>query len=228
MAVAPAPDPTVAEGVNTASSSPQRPRLRDRERGAHARRASRSSIRNDLDRADVELEPDVDHPSVHGPARPHRASPPAPRSARTPSSTTPRSAPALVGPFCYLRPGTVLEAGAKAGTFVEIKNSHVGEGEGAASVVHRRRRDRRGHERRRRATITANFPHQPDGPRAGRRSAATSARASTIRSWLRSRSATTLGSRRAPSSPRTSHRARSRSPAAAGQRRRAIVSGDDD
>ena len=34
----------------------------------------------------------------------------------------------LVGPFCYLRPGTVLEAGAKAGTFVEIKNSHIGEG----------------------------------------------------------------------------------------------------
>ncbi len=34
---------------------------------------------------------------------------------------------ALVGPFCYLRPGTVLEAGAKAGTFVEMKNSHIGE-----------------------------------------------------------------------------------------------------
>jgi bifunctional UDP-N-acetylglucosamine pyrophosphorylase/glucosamine-1-phosphate N-acetyltransferase len=34
---------------------------------------------------------------------------------------------ALVGPFCYLRPGTVLEAAAKAGTFVEIKNSHIGE-----------------------------------------------------------------------------------------------------
>ncbi len=34
---------------------------------------------------------------------------------------------ATVGPFCYLRPGTVLEDRAKAGTFVEIKNSHVGE-----------------------------------------------------------------------------------------------------
>jgi len=34
---------------------------------------------------------------------------------------------ASVGPFCYLRPGTVLEAGAKAGTFVEIKNSVIGE-----------------------------------------------------------------------------------------------------
>ncbi len=31
-----------------------------------------------------------------------------------------------VGPFAYLRPGAVLDAGAKAGTFVEIKNSHIG------------------------------------------------------------------------------------------------------
>lgn len=33
-----------------------------------------------------------------------------------------------VGPFAYLRPGAVLDAGAKAGTFVEIKNSHIGKG----------------------------------------------------------------------------------------------------
>ncbi len=38
-----------------------------------------------------------------------------------------------VGPFAYLRPGALLEAGAKAGTFVEIKNSRVGEG---AKVPH--------------------------------------------------------------------------------------------
>jgi bifunctional UDP-N-acetylglucosamine pyrophosphorylase/glucosamine-1-phosphate N-acetyltransferase len=35
---------------------------------------------------------------------------------------------ASVGPYANLRPGTVLAAGAKAGTFVEIKKSHVGEG----------------------------------------------------------------------------------------------------
>lgn len=40
---------------------------------------------------------------------------------------------ASVGPFAYLRPGTVLDAGAKAGTYVEIKNSHVGKG---AKVPH--------------------------------------------------------------------------------------------
>jgi bifunctional UDP-N-acetylglucosamine pyrophosphorylase/glucosamine-1-phosphate N-acetyltransferase len=33
-----------------------------------------------------------------------------------------------VGPFAYLRPGALLEDKAKAGTFVEIKNSQVGEG----------------------------------------------------------------------------------------------------
>src|ERR671915_2650324 len=33
----------------------------------------------------------------------------------------------LVGPFAYLRPGTVVREGAKVGTFVEVKNSDVGE-----------------------------------------------------------------------------------------------------
>jgi bifunctional UDP-N-acetylglucosamine pyrophosphorylase/glucosamine-1-phosphate N-acetyltransferase len=35
---------------------------------------------------------------------------------------------ATVGPFAYLRPDTVLAEGAKAGTFVEIKNSNIGPG----------------------------------------------------------------------------------------------------
>jgi bifunctional UDP-N-acetylglucosamine pyrophosphorylase/glucosamine-1-phosphate N-acetyltransferase len=38
-----------------------------------------------------------------------------------------------VGPFAYLRPGAMLREGAKAGTFVEIKNSEVGAG---AKVPH--------------------------------------------------------------------------------------------
>jgi bifunctional UDP-N-acetylglucosamine pyrophosphorylase / glucosamine-1-phosphate N-acetyltransferase len=40
---------------------------------------------------------------------------------------------ASVGPFAYLRPGTVLDAGSKVGTYVEVKNSHVGKG---AKVPH--------------------------------------------------------------------------------------------
>jgi bifunctional UDP-N-acetylglucosamine pyrophosphorylase / glucosamine-1-phosphate N-acetyltransferase len=35
---------------------------------------------------------------------------------------------ASVGPYAYLRPGTALGAGAKAGTYVEMKNAVIGEG----------------------------------------------------------------------------------------------------
>jgi bifunctional UDP-N-acetylglucosamine pyrophosphorylase/glucosamine-1-phosphate N-acetyltransferase len=38
-----------------------------------------------------------------------------------------------VGPFAYLRPGTLMRDGAKAGTFVEVKNSDIGAG---AKVPH--------------------------------------------------------------------------------------------
>jgi len=38
-----------------------------------------------------------------------------------------------IGPFAYLRPGAALAIGAKAGAFVEIKNSRIGEG---AKVPH--------------------------------------------------------------------------------------------
>jgi len=40
---------------------------------------------------------------------------------------------ATVGPFAYLRPGTVLDDGAKVGTFVETKNARLGPG---AKVPH--------------------------------------------------------------------------------------------
>ena len=40
---------------------------------------------------------------------------------------------ATIGPFAYLRPGAVLRPAAKAGTFVEIKNSDIGPG---AKVPH--------------------------------------------------------------------------------------------
>jgi bifunctional UDP-N-acetylglucosamine pyrophosphorylase/glucosamine-1-phosphate N-acetyltransferase len=40
---------------------------------------------------------------------------------------------AKVGPFAYLRPGTRLRADSKVGTFVEVKNSDIGEG---AKVPH--------------------------------------------------------------------------------------------
>jgi bifunctional UDP-N-acetylglucosamine pyrophosphorylase / glucosamine-1-phosphate N-acetyltransferase len=40
---------------------------------------------------------------------------------------------ATIGPFAYLRPGTVVREGAKVGTYVEVKNSDIGPG---AKVPH--------------------------------------------------------------------------------------------
>jgi bifunctional UDP-N-acetylglucosamine pyrophosphorylase/glucosamine-1-phosphate N-acetyltransferase len=40
---------------------------------------------------------------------------------------------ATIGPFSYLRPGTVVGEGAKVGSFVEVKNSEIGAG---AKVPH--------------------------------------------------------------------------------------------
>ena len=40
---------------------------------------------------------------------------------------------AIIGPFAYLRPGTVVGEGAKVGTYVEVKNSEIGAG---AKVPH--------------------------------------------------------------------------------------------
>ena len=122
------------------------------QRAAHARRRDDRRSRIDLDRADGRdrARRRRSIPSSSFAAR--RASRPAPRSSRnTVAIDAEVGAGATVGPFCYLRPGTVLEAGSKAGTFVEIKNSRIGPAhQGAAPVVHRRRRHRRGHEHRRR------------------------------------------------------------------------------
>ncbi|NNC11354.1 bifunctional UDP-N-acetylglucosamine diphosphorylase/glucosamine-1-phosphate N-acetyltransferase GlmU [Planctomonas sp. JC2975] len=47
---------------------------------------------------------------------------------RTDATLAVIGARASVGPFSYLRPGTVLDADGKIGTFVETKNSHIGQG----------------------------------------------------------------------------------------------------
>ncbi len=55
-----------------------------------------------------------------------------------------------VGPFAYLRPGAVLREGAKAGTFVEIKNSDPRRRlQGAPPLLYRRHGHRRAGEHRR-------------------------------------------------------------------------------
>jgi len=74
-------------------------------------------------------------------------------------------ASATIGPFCYLRPGSVLGDSSKAGTFVEIKNSRIGDRTkvphlsyiGDAEI---------GHDTNIGAgAITANFAHRPGEPK---------------------------------------------------------------
>jgi bifunctional UDP-N-acetylglucosamine pyrophosphorylase/glucosamine-1-phosphate N-acetyltransferase len=70
-----------------------------------------------------------------------------------------------VGPFCYLRPGTRLAAGAKAGTFVEIKNSEIGEGTKVPHLSYIGDAELGAGSNLGAGTITANFPHQPGRPK---------------------------------------------------------------
>ncbi|GAF90797.1 unnamed protein product, partial [marine sediment metagenome] len=62
-----------------------------------------------------------------------------------------------VGPFAYLRPGTVLRAGAKVGTFVEVKNSDVGAGAKIPHLSYIGDADVGAHTNLGAATITANY-----------------------------------------------------------------------
>jgi bifunctional UDP-N-acetylglucosamine pyrophosphorylase / glucosamine-1-phosphate N-acetyltransferase len=71
----------------------------------------------------------------------------------------------LVGPFCYLRPGTVLEAGAKAGTFVEIKNSRVGEGTKIPHLSYIGDAEIGAGTNVGAGNITVNYPHEPGRPK---------------------------------------------------------------
>jgi bifunctional UDP-N-acetylglucosamine pyrophosphorylase/glucosamine-1-phosphate N-acetyltransferase len=62
-----------------------------------------------------------------------------------------------VGPFAYLRPGTVLREGAKAGTFVEIKNSDIGAGAKVPHLSYIGDTDIGEHTNIGAGTITANY-----------------------------------------------------------------------
>jgi bifunctional UDP-N-acetylglucosamine pyrophosphorylase / glucosamine-1-phosphate N-acetyltransferase len=71
----------------------------------------------------------------------------------------------LVGPFCYLRPGTVLEAGSKAGTFVELKNTRVGEATKVPHLSYLGDAEVGAGTNIGAGAITANFPHEPGRPK---------------------------------------------------------------
>ncbi|MCZ7590323.1 MAG: bifunctional UDP-N-acetylglucosamine diphosphorylase/glucosamine-1-phosphate N-acetyltransferase GlmU [Gaiella sp.] len=66
---------------------------------------------------------------------------------------------ALVGPFCYLRPGTVLGASSKAGTFVELKNTRLGEGTKVPHLAYMGDAEIGDRSNVGAGSITANYPH---------------------------------------------------------------------
>jgi bifunctional UDP-N-acetylglucosamine pyrophosphorylase/glucosamine-1-phosphate N-acetyltransferase len=130
VAVHVAPDPAEAEGINTrvelASATAV---LRDRINAAHM--LAGVTI---VDPATTWIEPSVtiEHDVVVYPFTVLRGA----TGVATGAEIGPHvvsvdatiGAGALVGPFCYLRPGTVLGPSSKAGTFVELKNTRLGEG----------------------------------------------------------------------------------------------------
>jgi bifunctional UDP-N-acetylglucosamine pyrophosphorylase/glucosamine-1-phosphate N-acetyltransferase len=72
---------------------------------------------------------------------------------------------AIVGPFCYLRPGTVLGESSKAGTFVEIKNSRIGDRTKVPHLSYIGDADIGDDTNIGAAAITANLPLQPGSPK---------------------------------------------------------------
>ncbi|MGB2873890.1 MAG: bifunctional UDP-N-acetylglucosamine diphosphorylase/glucosamine-1-phosphate N-acetyltransferase GlmU [Gaiellaceae bacterium] len=115
----------------------------------------------------VELEPDSTiHPFtiLKGSSRVARGAEVGPHAVVVDADVGPG---ALVGPFCYLRPGTVLEAGAKAGAFVEVKNSRLGAGVKAAHQSYIGDADIGEGTNIGAGNITANFPHD-EGQTKGR------------------------------------------------------------
>src|SRR2546423_1184330 len=72
---------------------------------------------------------------------------------------------AIVGPFCYLRPGTVLDARSKAGTFVELKNSQIGEGTKVPHLSYLGDAVVGDGTNVAAGNITVNYPHQEGRPK---------------------------------------------------------------
>jgi len=72
---------------------------------------------------------------------------------------------ATIGPFCYLRPGTVLGESSKAGTYVEIKNSRIGDRTKVPHLSYIGDADIGPDTNVGAGAITANFPHKPGEPK---------------------------------------------------------------
>jgi bifunctional UDP-N-acetylglucosamine pyrophosphorylase/glucosamine-1-phosphate N-acetyltransferase len=162
VAVHGAPDPVEAEGINTRVELAEAAAvLRDRINHAHmlAGVTIVDPLSTWIDYA-VELHPDSTvHPFtvLRGRTKVASGAEIHPHVVAIDAQIGPD---AIVGPFCYLRPGTVLEARAKAGTFVELKNSHIGEGTKVPHLSYLGDADVGADTNVAAGAITVNFPHQ--------------------------------------------------------------------
>ncbi len=158
-----APDPRETDGINTrAELAAAAAVLRDRINEAHML-AGVTIVDPPTAWIEpgVELEPDTTvHPFVvlRGSTRVARGAEIHPHTVAVDAEI---GRDASVGPFCYLRPGTVLGERAKAGTFVEIKNSRVGQETKIPHLSYIGDADIGTGTNIAAGNITANFPHQP-------------------------------------------------------------------
>ncbi|MFN2617465.1 MAG: bifunctional UDP-N-acetylglucosamine diphosphorylase/glucosamine-1-phosphate N-acetyltransferase GlmU [Thermoleophilaceae bacterium] len=67
---------------------------------------------------------------------------------------------ATIGPFSYVRPGTIVREGAKVGAFVEVKNSDIGRGAKVPHLSYIGDADVGEESNLGAGTITANLPHR--------------------------------------------------------------------
>jgi len=169
VAVHMAPDPREVEGVNTrvelaAAAAVLRERINTEHMLAGATIVDPASTWIE---PDVELEPDCTiqpFTVLGGATKVERGAHVGPHAVAVDAVIGPG---ALVGPFCYLRPGTVLGAGAKAGTFVEIKNSRIGERTKVPHLSYMGDAEIGDDTNVAAGNITVNFPHE-EGKEKGR------------------------------------------------------------
>jgi bifunctional UDP-N-acetylglucosamine pyrophosphorylase/glucosamine-1-phosphate N-acetyltransferase len=72
---------------------------------------------------------------------------------------------AEIGPFAYVRPGSVVGESAKIGTFVEVKNTRVGRGARVPHLSYLGDADVGEGANIAASNVTANFAHQPGQPK---------------------------------------------------------------
>jgi bifunctional UDP-N-acetylglucosamine pyrophosphorylase/glucosamine-1-phosphate N-acetyltransferase len=167
VAVHNAENPSEAEGVNTrAELAAAAAVLRDRINHAHMLAgATIVDPATTWIEPEVELEPDCTiqpFTMLRGTTRVARGAEVGPQVVAVDAEIGPG---ALVGPFCYLRPGTVLETRAKAGAFVEIKNSRIGERTKVPHQSYIGDAEIGADTNIAAGNITVNFPHQPGQPK---------------------------------------------------------------